>query len=158
MNRRQFLTGVGAHVLIVAAGCLAGSAPDDEWEGCTGEWSPGVEADEPTLATGEEATVRIAVENTTGLWLQIPIHDDNLEINVGEASVSPPPDRSLDTYPPKWQWSECTNVEVVVPVRAAEDSSPDEYGYTVRVSKAVAGRGGDSVEREFTITISRSAD
>jgi hypothetical protein len=154
MNRRQFLTGAVTHVPIASTGCLTDNASDDEWEGCTGEWSPGVEADEPTLAAGEEATVRIVVENVTGLSLQIPIHNDDLEINVGEASVSPPPDRSLDTYPPKWQWSECTNVEVVVPVRVAEDSPPGENGYTVQVSEAVQDGDGDSMEREFTIIVS----
>lgn len=154
MNRRQFLAGASTSIPVVAGCLITGTASDEEWEGCTGEWSPRVEADEPTLAPGEETTVRIAVENTTGLSLQIPLHVDHLEMDVAEASVSPPPDRSLDTYPPKWQWSECTNVDVRVPVRAADDSPPGEYGYTVRFSQAVQDSDGDSREREFTITIS----
>lgn len=80
MNRRTLLTGTISSLPIVATGCLSVGNSDDEWEGCTGEWSPGVEADEPTLAPGDETTVHVAVENATGLQLQVPLHDDDLEM------------------------------------------------------------------------------
>ena len=153
MNRRRFLQGLVAPLSVGTVGCLGSS---EESADCTDEWSPDVTADEPTLAPGDETTVRVEVTNVVGLHFeQVLLHDDAIDVNVMNASVSPAPDRSMDSYPPKWYWSECTNVDVVVPVRVAEQAEPGEYGYTVRIFQSRDG-SGETRDREFTITVADS--
>jgi hypothetical protein len=153
MNRRRFLQGVVTPLSVGAAGCLGRS---EEPTDCTDEWSPAVTADEPTLEPGDETTIRVEVSNVVGLrFVQVPLHDDALNVDVASASVSPAPDQTKDSYPPKWYWSECTNAEVFVPVRVAERAEPGEYGYTVRILQSRDG-SGEKRERKFTITIADS--
>lgn len=153
MNRRRFLQGIVGPLSVGTAGCLGSS---EESADCTDKWSPDVTADEPTLAPGDETTIRVEVTNVVGLYFaQVPLHDDALDVDVASASVSPSPDETADSYPPKWYWSECTNVEVVVPVRIAEQAKPEEYGYTVGILQSRDG-SGETQEREFTITIADS--
>lgn len=151
MNRRQYLTGFITALSTVTAGCLSIL---EESAACTGEGSPHVQADEPTLVPGDETTVHVAATNVTGLYFgPVPMDDDGLEVDVASASISPSPDRSLDVYPPKWYWSDCTNVDIDVPVRAAVKTEPGKYTYTVAVTRQRDG-SNESERRQFTVDIS----
>lgn len=153
MNRRQILQGSILPLTIPMVGCL--TSGDNEAD-CTDPWTPSVEADEPTLSPGDETTIQIEAKNVSGFYLtEVPPDEADLEIDVARASVSPTPDQTADSYPPQWYWSECTNVEVVIPVRVAEEAEPREHVYTVRLVQSRDGTG-DSRERQITITVSDS--
>jgi hypothetical protein len=155
MSRRQFLRRTATVLPALAAGCVraapeTGSGPD----GCTGEWNPSVDADEPVLSPGEEAVLHVEVTDVTGLRLLLPIYDDadGLEFGDGVSSPSPPPDRSADASPPIWYWTDCTDVEVGVPLRARRDARPAEIDYVVHLVQSRDG-DGESTDRRYTITI-----
>ena len=153
MNRRRLITGTISTVPILA-GCLStvqdGSSGGDD--GCTGDWNPTVDADEPRLSPGEDATLRVAVTNIMGLALLIPIHDDDDGLEFGDETIVPPPDRHADSSPPQWFWEECTDVEVEVPIRVQQDAHQARIQYTAHIVQSLDG-SGESTDREYTITI-----
>lgn len=155
MKRRTLLStllfGLGG-----MSGCLstsqgAGSGTD----GCTGEWRPTVDAEEPTLSPGVETTLHIEVTDIQGLQLRLPIHADNdpLEFPEGVSTPSPSPDRQADVSPPKWFWTDCTDVEIDVPVQVHRDSQSTKIDYTVHLVQSLDGTG-ESMDKGFTITVS----
>lgn len=153
MNRRQFLTGGAASVPVLLAGCLTSSQSDSgPGNGCTGEWAPTVDADEPTLSPGEDTTLRVAVTGVHGLQLRLPIHDDEDPLEFGDESITPAPDRTADMSPPIWNWEDCSDVTVTVPVQALPGAEPAEIGYTVHLVQSLDG-SGESLDRGYSITV-----
>jgi hypothetical protein len=157
MSRRQFLKQTATALPVVSAGCLrtssdAGSEIDG---GCTGEWTPTVDAGEPTLSPGAETILHIEVADIRGLQLRLPIHtdDDPLQFPEGVATPSPPPDRQADVSPPKWYWTDCTAVEIDVPLHVSPDAQPTTIEYTVHLVQSLDG-SGESIDETFTITVS----
>ncbi len=139
MRRRTVLVTLGA----LASGCTAApgrdsatpNAPDTRrptpFPGtaspadCSGDWSPGIEAEEPTLEPGEESSVAIFVASVTGLsfggtgsHVAIPM------MEFGDASLSPEPAYGSDASPPGYGWDECTNIEITIPVSIPTTPTP----------------------------------
>jgi hypothetical protein len=117
-----------------------------------GDWEPTVDADEPTLSPGEDTTIYVETRHIHGLQLLLPIHTENNDLEFGDMSPSPPPDRQADVSPPEWYWTDCTDVEVEVPVRVHQDASPATIDYTVHLIQSLDGSGGTQ-DRQYTITI-----
>lgn len=101
-----------------------GTETDDS---STGE--PAIDGDEPELASGEATTVTVEASNITDLYFSGLPNGEVIEFDVNSASVSPPPDVSADSYPPRWSWSSRTSVTVEVPVTVADNAKPGEYPY-----------------------------
>ena len=149
--RRRLLLGASLALSVVLAGCLgfsdAGRPPAD----CSGDWSPGIEADEPTIAPGENATVRIVATNVSGFsyfgYGSQPTVDQWIRIE----STSPPYDRSSDTSPPGYFWEECTHVEIEALVSVPPATEPGEYTFGVHVVQNLSGPA--SMERNVTVTV-----
>ena len=150
-RRRSLLVALLA-VFLALAGCLGFPADGRPPADCSGDWSPSVEADDLALAPGENATVRIVATNVSGITYY---SNSDLVRWVDFESLSPPADRSADSYPPQYFWEECTHVEVAALVSIPADAAPGEYTYGVHVIQNRSGRG-DSMDRNFTVTVSET--
>ena len=156
MSRRQFLKRAATGLPIILAGCLNTSRGTGlGTNGCTGEWRPTVDAEELTLAPGAETTLHIEVADVQGLQLRLPIHtdDDPLEFPEGVSTPSPSPDRQTDVSPPKWYWTDCTDVAIDVPVEVDQGAQPTKIDYTVHLVQSL-DETGESMDKTFTISVS----
>lgn len=151
-DRRWLLLNTFLVLSVILAGCLGFSDDGRPPADCSGEWSPEIEADELTVSPGMNATVHITATNISGITYY---SSSDLVWWIDIESMSPPYDRSADSYPPQYFWGECTHVEVEALVSIPPDAEPGTYTYGVHVIQNRSGKGG-SVDRNFTITVSES--
>ena len=150
--RRRLLLGTSLALALMLAGCLGFSEDGRSPADCSNDWSPSIEANELTLAPGENATAQITATNVSGVRFQF---DSDLVwwMKFNDGSVSPQHDRSTDGYPPGYYWEQCAHVEIAIPVSIPPDAEPGKYTYGVRVVQNLTGNGG-SMTRNFTISVS----
>lgn len=149
MNRRCFLAASVVSASVFMSGCQA--MTDDE-PAYKDDWSPEIDGEEPTIGSGESTVLNIDASSVFGLYLDPP-SSTGLEFNITEASVIPSPDQSLDSYPPKWYWNNCTSVSIVVPIEVDAGSESGEYTYTVSVVNS-RDKNSKTVSRDFSIDVS----
>lgn len=153
---QRLILGSSLALAVLLAGCLGfwfgGRPPAD----CSEPWSPSIEANEPTIAPGEHATVRITITNVTGFGIG-PYEDaDQVYYEwMDEKSVSPSPDISADGSPGTYFYEECTHVEIKTNVSIPPDTKSDEYRYGVGVIQNRSGKGG-TMERILSINVSEN--
>lgn len=155
-HRRRLLLGTSLALAVMLAACLGFSVSDRPPADCTEPWSPSIEANEPTIAPGEHATVRLTITNVTGFSYG-PYEDaDQVYYDwMNEKSISPSPDFSADGSPGTFYYEECTHVEIRVNVSIPPDTKPGEYRYGVWVIQNRTGKGG-TMERTFSIHVSEN--
>lgn len=148
MQRRRYLALGAAGLGTAIAGCTG----DDGDSPTTTEPDSGrITGEEPTLDPDETVQLRITATKVTGLHLGVPLDEDDVEFSANAVEVSPPPDRQLDSYPPKWKWDRCVDVEVLVSVSVAADANPGEFTYSVTATPCDADQ--DEIDREFTVAV-----
>jgi hypothetical protein len=136
---------------VALAGCLGFVDAGGPEADCSDDWSPIIEADEPTIAPGENMTVHITTANVSGV--RFPINAPLLQwMKFNDGTVSPRYDTSTDGYPPGYYWEECVNAEITIPVSIPQDAEPGHYTYGVRVVQNT--ETGDSLTRNFSVTVS----
>lgn len=159
LDRRKYLLSAIPLLSVGFAGCTGssedGTDPSEAGTvqaGCSGEWSPSIEAEEPTLAPGDNTTLRIAITNVTGvnLWESNP-GPSSVGMKFNSASLSPGPDFGSDGYPPGYGWDECTNVEITIPVVVPSNAEPGEYSFGVKVTPH--DENPPAFNRNFTVTV-----
>ena len=151
-NRRRLLLGASLALPVVLAGCLGFSDAGRPPAHCSGDWSPGIEANEPTIAPGENATVHVVATNVSGFSYFDYGSQSAIDRWIRIESTSPAYDRSSDTSPPGYFWEECTHVEIEALVSVPPDTEPGEYAFGVHVVQNLSGPA--STERNVTITVS----
>jgi hypothetical protein len=122
---------------------------------CSEDWSPTIEAEEPTLAPGETGEMHISVTTVAGVnFRDAGQNPATFMLVFEEASFSPGPDYGSDGSPPGYGWHSCTDVAITVPVEVPNDADSGEYTFSVRVRSLDADP--EAFEREFSITVAES--
>lgn len=153
MDRREYLRGAIPVLATGLAGCADTSEGGAAQPGCSPDWSPSIEAEEPTLAPGETTSLQISVTNVTGVNLrEFDPNPSTVGLEYNNATLTPGPDYGSDSYPPGYGWDACTDVEISIPVVVPRVAEPGEYTFGVRVTPH--NEDPPSFERNFTITIS----
>jgi hypothetical protein len=168
MRRRTVLAAVG----ILASGCVTPASREPATDrdqatdrapatttafaaDCIDDWSPSIEAEEPTLEPGETGEIHISVTKVAGVNFRDPGQNPaTFMLRFEEASFSPGPDYGSDGSPPGYGWRGCADVEITIPVEAPTDAEPAEYTFSVRVTSQ--GDDPEAFEREFSITVAES--
>jgi len=122
MDRRRFAAGVFSAGAVALAGCTG-----------DGEWNPEIDGDAPTLSPGKEAIVTVRATDVGGFAFRSSPDGISIGWTASERSVSPSPDSGADSAPPRWFWSQRTDVTIEVPIGVAETADPGEYQYGVTV-------------------------
>jgi hypothetical protein len=146
------LLGTSLALAVILAGCLGFSDAGGPAADCSGDWSPSIEANEPTIAPGENTTLHISAKNLTGVRFQVN-SDLVWWMRFNDGTVSPRYDDSTDGYPPGYYWDECVNAEITIPVSIPQDADPGKHIYGVRVVRP-DNPNGDSMTRDFSVTVS----
>lgn len=150
MDRRNYLKGTLPILTVGMTGCSStaenGTTPADCFDG----WSPSIEAEEPKLAPGESAIIRITVMNVSGASFAQTRTSFWMKFN--NASLSPRQAYGSDSDPPDYGWDGCTDVETKIPLAVPTDAKPGEYAYGVRVTSN--NEDSEPFIRDFPITVS----
>lgn len=142
MDRRAFLTAVGAGLASGAAGCLGGpierELTDTTPQAVDPEQAPHQAVLEPCLPEGKEVPtitpafdpippgetvmVEVTVERAAGF--QIHAVSEDLEVDLVDMRSSPPPDHRTRSM---FRWDTCQTFTMQVPVTADSDAAPGEH-------------------------------
>jgi hypothetical protein len=128
---------VAAGTLVVAAGCLGGAPPSDPSPTDTPtppDVGASLTAETVTLSPGGTATLTARATEVGELWVAARPADERVTVDVANATLSPRPDRVVETFPPFWVYDPIEpTVTLRVPVSAAPDAPAGEYGVAVTV-------------------------
>jgi hypothetical protein len=142
MNRRDLVASALSTGIAVHAGCLGARE------------SPSVGGRTVQVAPGERATLEIAAKNVGAIRFESLPAADAVAVETDAATMTPVPSERNDSSPPCWFWSRTRpNVDLEVPVRADDDTTPGEYGYAITVWDDDDRDDAESVTKAPTITV-----
>ncbi|ELZ16224.1 hypothetical protein C478_03407 [Natrinema thermotolerans DSM 11552] len=148
MNRRALLSSAAVTSIGAFAGCL----------GARAQRSPSIGGGTVSLGPGEETTLYLSATTVGAIEFERVPATETVVFEIDAATLSPSPSDRTDSSPPCWRWAETrSNVDLEVPIRAAEDAEPGEYAYAVTAWADADRDDADSVTKEHTIAVTDSS-
>jgi hypothetical protein len=151
-----------AGALVVAAGCLGGAPPTGPSPTDT-PTSPdagaSLTAETVTLSPGETDTLTARATEVGELWISARPPDERVTVDVANATLSPRPDRIVETFPPYWVYDPIEpTVRLRVPVSAAPDAPAGEYEVGVIVLNRTDHAHERGVEVRVPVVVESDGD